>query len=760
MERLEFTELYQSMKPSAGTTREGDSLMVSRRILIRSGIGASKEEDWADGKGCGAQNEPNWRNLHMFFTKLISAFVILVSGFAIALEPTREATFIGVDSVFVVNPALEKHREMSLRNLNAKRFKTEKLMEGIEKDFKSISAAGLVLDSDHFFQRHAYDSTYYVMAKVRNTGSTTPCFNKIFMDFKSSSGYVLMSDWTYITGSNLTLTSIDQEVDVCLVPGEVGFFGSYVTGPMDQVSGIAYRFETTLTTVVSPDARIVVANGPNATDSYNEIKLTGSLRNAGHSDANFVKIHACLENSSNWLLDVDMTYVDGVTIGGTDTGLHPNQSGSFLMYTNAPSSSYYRTETKTAWDDYGNSVPCTYSISPSSGNYSSEGGTGTINVSTQSGCQWHATESLSWVSITSGSTGNGSGSVHYSVSANNTTSSRTGTISVADRTFTISQDGTPSCSWVVYPHSESYSSSGGTGTISVATRFGCQWSASESLSWVTITSGNSSNVSGTVEYSVSANNATITRTGTISVAGDIFTISQDGMVADSSLVQLVPGMAHSDGSEGSVWRSALAVTNLSGEMANLTLIYQYTGGSVTRSRVLQNGSAVEWTDVISSLFGIGDNSSGSIEVSSTQPVIVSARTYNEGNDGTFGQFLPGVGEEGGIGFGERGVLTQIKKTSGFRTNIGFINLGQSVVAVKTRLFSDNGVLLGDAILTTVGVGQWKQENDIFQKVNISACELGYAIVEVITSSGSIWAYASVVDNGTGDPTTIPVTVEK
>jgi hypothetical protein len=30
---------------------------------------------------------------------------------------------------------------------------------------------------------------------------------------------------------------------------------------------------------------------------------------------------------------------------------------------------------------------------------------------------------------------------------------------------------------------------------------------------------------------------------------------------------------------------------------------------------------------------------------------------------------------------------------------------------------------------------------------------------VTTYGGKIWAYASVVDNGTGDPTTIPVSVE-
>ena len=37
--------------------------------------------------------------------------------------------------------------------------------------------------------------------------------------------------------------------------------------------------------------------------------------------------------------------------------------------------------------------------------------------------------------------------------------------------------------------------------------------------------------------------------------------------------------------------------------------------------------------------------------------------------------------------------------------------------------------------------------------------LAYAVIEVLSGSGRVWAYASVVDNGTSDPTTIPVMIE-
>jgi len=140
-------------------------------------------------------------------------------------------------------------------------------------------------------------------------------------------------------------------------------------------------------------------------------------------------------------------------------------------------------------------------------------------------------------------------------------------------------------------------------------------------------------------------------------------------------------------------------------------------------------------------------------------VVVTARTYNEGADGTFGQFLPGVDDGGKLAYGERGILPQIKKTSAFRTNIGFVNLGTSSVSLRTKLYSSTGSQLGNIVTTSIPANQWKQENDIFQKAAVSYCEVGYATIEVTTNGGKVWAYASVVDNGTGDPTTIPVFLE-
>jgi hypothetical protein len=86
---------------------------------------------------------------------------------------------------------------------------------------------------------------------------------------------------------------------------------------------------------------------------------------------------------------------------------------------------------------------CTYSISPTSGDFTSSGGTGSITVTATSGCSWTASESVDWIAITSGSSGSGNGTVSYTVTANTGTSSRSATITVVGWNHTVTQQPPP-----------------------------------------------------------------------------------------------------------------------------------------------------------------------------------------------------------------------------------------------------------------------------------------------------------------------------
>src|SRR6185436_1331424 len=82
---------------------------------------------------------------------------------------------------------------------------------------------------------------------------------------------------------------------------------------------------------------------------------------------------------------------------------------------------------------------CTFGVSPTSEQFSIEGGSGIITVTSQSGCTWNATTDASWIAITAGTSGTGNGTVRFVVALNTTFINRTGTIFVAGQPVTISQ---------------------------------------------------------------------------------------------------------------------------------------------------------------------------------------------------------------------------------------------------------------------------------------------------------------------------------
>jgi len=84
-------------------------------------------------------------------------------------------------------------------------------------------------------------------------------------------------------------------------------------------------------------------------------------------------------------------------------------------------------------------VPCLYTLTPSSQDFASAGGSGTFTVTTVGTCPWSATPSDPWITIIAGGRGAGPGTVTFSVGENAAGSARQGTIDVRGPAFTIRQ---------------------------------------------------------------------------------------------------------------------------------------------------------------------------------------------------------------------------------------------------------------------------------------------------------------------------------
>jgi hypothetical protein len=169
---------------------------------------------------------------------------------------------------------------------------------------------------------------------------------------------------------------------------------------------------------------------------------------------------------------------------------------------------------------------CSYTIAPASQDVAALGSAGTIAVTTQSGCQWTAASNASWITLTSGASGAGNGSVAFAVAVN-LGGARSGTITAAGRSFTVNQAAT-SCSYTISPTNVQVGKDGGNKSIKVTTASGCPWTASSNTSWITITSGASGSGNGNVSFSVPKTTDTNKRNGTLTVAGQTVAVEQDG----------------------------------------------------------------------------------------------------------------------------------------------------------------------------------------------------------------------------------------
>ena len=176
---------------------------------------------------------------------------------------------------------------------------------------------------------------------------------------------------------------------------------------------------------------------------------------------------------------------------------------------------------------------CVYLISSTSQGVLPSGAADvSASVTVANGCAWTASSSVAWVTVIAGASGTGNGSVAFSVAAN-PGSVRTGTVTIAGQTFTVTQAAaTPNpspnpspCTYTIGPPDVAIAAQGGTGTVAVSTSAGCAWAASSNAAWVTVASGASGIGNGPVAFSVAANPGSA-RTGTITVAGLTFTVTQ------------------------------------------------------------------------------------------------------------------------------------------------------------------------------------------------------------------------------------------
>jgi plastocyanin len=154
-------------------------------------------------------------------------------------------------------------------------------------------------------------------------------------------------------------------------------------------------------------------------------------------------------------------------------------------------------------------------------------------------------------------------------------------------------------------------------------------------------------------------------------------------------------------------------------------------------------------DVVTAVFST--SGIGAIRLSCDDDFIATSRIYAVVSTGTLGQFVQGLDVTTAK---KNGVLIQIKSNGSFRTNIGAANPNNATANVTWRLYDKTNALIGTGKTEVMPAYAVLGPTNVTGYLSSGSADLSDAWVSY-TSDQPIFAYISVLDNGTTDPTYIP-----
>ncbi len=382
---------------------------------------------------------------------------------------------------------------------------------------------------------------------------------------------------------------------------------------------------------------------------------------------------------------------------------------------------------------------CIFHLDPITRTFGHIGGTDSISVSSGPSCQWAATPSVGWIEVIAGESGMGNGYVTYAVEPN-AGSIRSGRISVEGRIHTITQD--------AYDEGDP----GDTAPTSWA------WTiTSDNQHFITSDQPSFTHVFDTPGlYSVRLK---VSNCRGSDVERAVLVIEEPPASAEG---WVVPSAVHAPGLNRTRWRTDLWVFNPGETTLELELefLLENNDNWLTDHPTLELSIPPEGTAVLEDVLllipdlVVDDQAViGSVLINrpedDQQPApVITSRTFNQTPDGTFGQFVPAVPVPPNAP--DRLFLTGLSHTSASRTNIRLANLGTDAVDVKLNVLSADGHALGQPVLRTIPALSTIQVNGIAE-VAWAGTDLDIFSVRVNTYVETVLAWASVINNQTGDP---------
>lgn len=216
----------------------------------------------------------------------------------------------------------------------------------------------------------------------------------------------------------------------------------------------------------------------------------------------------------------------------------------------------------------------------------------------------------------------------------------------------------------------------------------------------------------------------------------------------------IPAVAHADGANSSVWRSDLRLFNPDEEQANVTLTYYpSSGAAMTHVITIGGRQTASLEDIVATTFHA--NGVGAMRITSNRELLAASRTYNALPGGTFGQDVRVLPASETVQANQVARLSGLTN-DGYRTNLGLFNLGSAPLELSLELRGAGGASL--ATRTQRLEGHQMLQQDVFALMGVSAATTASLSISTTSGNSAYAAYASIVDNRSGDPVFVPASI--
>jgi hypothetical protein len=230
---------------------------------------------------------------------------------------------------------------------------------------------------------------------------------------------------------------------------------------------------------------------------------------------------------------------------------------------------------------------------------------------------------------------------------------------------------------------------------------------------------------------------------------------------------MLPSSALRRGAGGAEFHTSIRVLDAGGRAVIVTpTLYDQASGHaiVAPAFTLAARSQAAFDDALATLFGrtLDEGSYGPIRFDATGPIVVSSSVVNVrscGGAAVTGQWLPGIEVGQAV---SRGALLQIAVSadgaSGKRSNAVFVNPGDGPANVSYELRRGNGAVLASGTFDALPPNGFRQTPLDTAHFSSLAGLSDTDLVLEFHADRPVLAFASVIDNRSGDPFASPAAV--